>query len=70
MVITGLFESQAELCFPPGFKNNKTNYTTGETLALKSSKNTIPTVQLLAMKPFNIMVKIKFITCLQARSFH
>lgn len=32
MVITGLFKSQAELHFPPGFKNNKTNYTTGQTL--------------------------------------
>lgn len=32
MVITGLFKSQAELCLPPSFKN-KTNYSTGKTLA-------------------------------------
>lgn len=38
MVITGLFKSQAELCFPPGFKNNKTNYSTGETLVTEILK--------------------------------
>lgn len=38
MVITGQFRSQAELCFPPGFKNNKTNDSTGETLATEILK--------------------------------
>lgn len=38
MVITGLFKSQAGLCFPPGFKNKKTNYSTGETLATEILK--------------------------------
>lgn len=32
MVVSGLFKSQAKLCFPPSFKNNKTNYGIGQTL--------------------------------------